>query len=189
MIDWTQPAEVILSQLLEVVEQRIPADKSRDDTAWVQLNRIAHVFDSSTLKDMKQSLVRNGYEDFYQILIGGDDFGKPKVQQILDALGQIDPAVFTPVRVETMKSWGVDRRPRWQIMGLSQEPTIESVREDRNRHGLEAEAIRRLAEISLTRNQFDAASAFVRQKIESGQVSKLDVIEAFSLEWSNTCPH
>jgi hypothetical protein len=77
-IDWTQPAEAILDQLLETVERRIPADKSRDDTAWVQLNRIAHVFDSSTLKEMKQSLVRNGYEDFYQILIGGDDFGKPK---------------------------------------------------------------------------------------------------------------
>jgi hypothetical protein len=126
-IDWTQPAEAILDQLLETVERRIPADKSRDDTAWVQLNRIAHVFDSSILKEMKQSLVRNGYEDFYQILIGGDDFGKPKVQAILDALGQIDPAVFTPSRVQTMKSWGVDRRPRWTLEGFTSQPTLAEV--------------------------------------------------------------
>lgn len=126
-IDWTQPAEAILDQLLQTVERRIPADKSRDDTAWVQLNRIAHVFDSSILKEMKQSLVRNGYEDFYQILIGGDDFGKPKVQSILDALGQIDPAVFTPSRVETMKSWGVDRRPRWSFEAFESQPSLQQV--------------------------------------------------------------
>jgi hypothetical protein len=126
-IDWTQPAEVILDRLLQTVERRIPADKSRDDTAWVQLNRIAHVFDSSILKEMKQSLVRNGYEDFYQILIGGDDFGKPKVQAILDALGQIDPSVFTPSRVETMKSWGVDRRPRWTLEGFASQPTLTEI--------------------------------------------------------------
>jgi hypothetical protein len=139
-IDWTQPAETILDQLLETVERRIPADKSRDDTAWVQLNRIAHVFDSSTLKEMKQSLVRNGYEDFYQILIGGDDFGKPKVQAILDALGQIDPAVFTPSRVQTMKSWGVDRRPRWTLEGFASQPSVDAIEQ---RKATEAESVHR----------------------------------------------
>jgi hypothetical protein len=83
---------------------------------------------------MKQSLVRNGYEDFYQILIGGDDFGKPKVQAILDALGQIDPAVFTPSRVETMKSWGVDRRPRWTYEGFVEAPTLASIAAARKAH-------------------------------------------------------
>jgi hypothetical protein len=139
-IDWTQPAEAILDQLLETVERRIPADKSRDDTAWVQLNRIAHVFDSSILKEMKQSLVRNGYEDFYQILIGGDDFGKPKVQAILDALGQIDPSVFTLGRVETMKSWGVDRRPRWTLEGFASQPSVEDIEQ---RKATEAESVHR----------------------------------------------
>jgi len=158
-IDWTQPAEAILDQLLETVERRIPADKSRDDTAWVQLNRIAHVFDSSILKEMKQSLVRNGYEDFYQILIGGDDFGKPKVQAILDALSQIDPAVFTPSRVQTMKSWGVDRRPRWTLEGFASQPTLGVV---------EFEASRRIA-IDDTGKRINRAGEARRKAIDNAE--------------------
>ena len=126
-IDWSEPTETIRQKLLEIVERRLPADKTRDDTAWVSLNRIAHVFDAATLSQMRQSLQANGYEDFYSILIGGDDFGKPKVQAILDALHQVDPQAFTDERVEIMKSWGVDRRPRWTLEGFTTQPTIEDV--------------------------------------------------------------
>ncbi len=126
-IDWSEPAESIRQKLLEIVEQRRPADKTRDDTAWVSLNRIAHVFDAATLSQMRRSLQVNGYEDFYSILIGGDDFGKPKVQAILDALHQVDPQAFTPQRVAIMKDWGVESKPRWTLEGFAEEPTLGEV--------------------------------------------------------------
>jgi hypothetical protein len=173
-IDWTQPSEAILDQLLETVERRIPADKSRDDTAWVQLNRIAHVFDSSILKEMKQSLVRNGYEDFYQILIGGDDFGKPKVQAILDALGQVDPAVFTLGRVETMKSWGVERKPRWMFTGFSEPPTLSEVEFRKGRELAIASTAQRLNAASEARREAIDDATKTGEEIENATVEAFD---------------
>lgn len=126
-IDWTKPASEILVDLLAIVEKRLPADKTRNDTAWVTLNRIPHVFDAATIKQMRESIVANGFGDFYQILVGGDDFGEPKVQAILDTLGTVDPAVFTTQRVATMKAWGVSRTPRWQSEGFESEPSLAQV--------------------------------------------------------------
>jgi len=185
-IDWTKPAADILQELLAIVERRLPLAE-----AWATGARGLRDFGAGGAGwgGMLAKLKQIGFGDVADQMVSGLDFGDPQVQGMIMQLGTIEPDTFTPERVEILKSWGVDRRPRWQIMGLSQEPTIESVQEDRSRHRLEAEAIRRLAEISITRNRFDAASALVRQKIESGQVSKSDVIEAFSLEWSNTCPH
>lgn len=172
-IDWSEPAETIRQKLLEIVERRLPADKTRDDTAWVSLNRIAHVFDAATLAQMRQSLQANGYEDFYSILIGGDDFGKPKVQAILDELHQVDPQAFTAERVEIMKSWGVERQPRWTYEGFVEQPTISEVDFRKGRE---------LA-IASTAARINAASEARREAIDDGTKTGEEIenatVEAF----------
>ena len=156
-IDWSEPTETIRQKLLKIVERRLPADKTRDDTAWVSLNRIAHVFDAATLSQMRQSLQANGYEDFYSILIGGDDFGKPKVQAILDALHQVDPQAFTAERIAIMKDWGVDRRPRWTYEGFTAQPTIEDV--DRRKGSIGV------------RTKWEGVAAVIDDKIHRGLIT------------------
>jgi uncharacterized tellurite resistance protein B-like protein len=192
VIDWTKTDEQILGELLEDVSKptgRLVTFGDIDAQLGAEAYQvIVGVFEAA------QSVNPSLRPAFLALSTTGLTLDSPSRFAMIDQLATAgygaDGLQPWPVEwVKQIKAMAVTVRPRWQVVGLSQEPTIESVQGDRNRHRLEAEAIRRLAEISITRNRFDAASALVRQKIESGQVSKSDVIEAFSLEWSNTCPH
>jgi hypothetical protein len=124
MIDWTQPAAAILSQLLEIVERRRPISES-----WATGARGLRDFGpgSSGWGGMVAKLRQIGFADVADQMVSGMDFGDPQVQTMLTQLGMIEPDTFTDERVEIMKDWGVEARPRWTLEGFTTQPTIQDV--------------------------------------------------------------
>jgi hypothetical protein len=124
MIDWTQPAATILSQLLEIVERRRPISES-----WATGARGLRDFGpgSSGWGGMLAKLRQIGFADVADQMVSGMDFGDPKVQGMLVQLGMIEPDTFTGERIAIMKDWGVEAKPRWMLEGFAEEPTISDV--------------------------------------------------------------
>ena len=131
-IDWTKPAAEILAELLAIVERRLPLGE-----AWATGARGLRDFGAGGAGwgGMLAKLKQIGFGDVADQMVSGLDFGDPQVQAMLTQLGTIEPDIFTPERVEILKSWGVDRRPRWTLEGFARQPTlaeIEKRKEDTN---------------------------------------------------------
>jgi hypothetical protein len=62
------------------------------------------------------------------------------VQLMLTQLGTIEPDTFTSERVEILKSWGVERRPRWTLEGFASQPSVDAIEQ---RKATEAESVHR----------------------------------------------
>jgi hypothetical protein len=124
MIDWTQPAATILSQLLEIVERRRPISES-----WATGARGLRDFGpgSGGWGGMVGKLRQIGFSDVADQMVSGMDFGDPQVQGMLTQLGEIEPDTFTAERIAIMKDWGVQTQPRWALEGFAEEPTIGEV--------------------------------------------------------------
>ena len=123
-IDWTQPTVTILNQLLETVERRRPMAE-----AWATGARGLGAFGpgSSGWGGMLAKLRQIGFGDVADQMANGLDFGDPQTQTMLTQLGAMEPDTFTDSRVETMRDWGVERRPRWTYEGFAEQPTISEV--------------------------------------------------------------
>jgi hypothetical protein len=76
---------------------------------------------------MVAKLRQIGFADVADQMVSGMDFGDPQVQTMLTQLGMIEPDTFTDERVEIMKDWGVEARPRWTLEGFTTQPTIQDV--------------------------------------------------------------
>jgi hypothetical protein len=76
---------------------------------------------------MLAKLKQIGYSDVADQMVSGLDFGDPQVQGMITQLGTIEPDTFTPERVEILRSWGVDRRPRWTLEGFTSQPTLTEI--------------------------------------------------------------
>ncbi len=105
---------------------------------------------------MLAKLEQIGFGDVAAQMVSGLDFGDPQVQGMITQLGTIEPDTFTPERVEILKSWGVDRRPRWTLEGFASQPTIAEV---------EFRKGRELA-IASTAERLNAASEARREAID-----------------------
>jgi hypothetical protein len=89
---------------------------------------------------MLAKLKQIGYSDVADQMLSGLDFGDPQVQGMITQLGTIEPDTFTPERVEILKSWGVERRPRWTLEGFASQPTLAEIEK---RKAQEAESVHR----------------------------------------------
>jgi hypothetical protein len=136
-IDWTKPAADILQELLAIVERRLPLSE-----AWATGARGLRDFGAGSAGwgGMLAKLKQIGYSDVADQMVSGLDFGDPQVQGMITQLGTIEPDTFTPERVEILKSWGVDRRPRWTLEGFASQPTLAEIEK---RKAQEAESVHR----------------------------------------------
>ena len=169
-IDWTKPASEILAELLAIVERRLPLSE-----AWATGARGLRDFGAGGAGwgGMLAKLEQIGFGDVAAQMVSGLDFGDPQVQSMLTQLGTIEPDTFTPERVEILKSWGVDRRPRWTITGFAEPPTLSEV---------EFRKGRELA-ITSTAERLNAASEARREAIDdvtkTGEEIENATVEAF----------
>lgn len=170
MIDWTQPAATILSQLLEIVERRRPIGES-----WATGARGLRDFGpgSSGWGGMLAKLRQMGFGDVADQMANGMDFGDSQVQGMLVQLREIEPDTFTAERVAIMKDWGVQSQHRWMLEGFAEEPTIGEV---------EFRKGRELA-IASTAARINAASEARREAIDdptkTGEEIENATVEAF----------
>jgi hypothetical protein len=136
-IDWTKPAADILQELLAIVERRLPLSE-----AWATGARGLRDFGAGGAGwgGMLAKLKQIGYSDVADQMVSGLDFGDPQVQSMLTQLGAIEPDTFTAERVEILKSWGVESRPRWMVEGFAGPLTIEEIE---RRKAQEAESVHR----------------------------------------------
>ena len=136
-IDWTKPAADILQELLAIVERRLPLSE-----AWATGARGLRDFGAGSAGwgGMLAKLKQIGYSDVADQMVSGLDFGDPQVQGMITQLGTIEPDTFTAERVEILKSWGVDRRPRWTLEGFASQPTLAEIEK---RKAQEAESVHR----------------------------------------------
>jgi hypothetical protein len=136
-IDWTKPAADILQELLAIVERRLPLSE-----AWATGARGLRDFGAGSAGwgGMLAKLKQIGYSDVADQMLSGLDFGDPQVQGMITQLGTIEPDTFTPERVEILKSWGVERRPRWTLEGFASQPTLAEIEK---RKAQEAESVHR----------------------------------------------
>jgi hypothetical protein len=123
-IDWTKPAAEILTELLAIVERRLPLGE-----AWATGARGLRDFGAGGAGwgGMLSKLEQIGFGDVAGQMVSGLDFGDPQVQGMITQLGTIEPDTFTPERVEILKSWGVDRRPRWTLEAFESQPSLQQV--------------------------------------------------------------
>jgi hypothetical protein len=123
-IDWTKPAAEILAELLAIVERRLPLSE-----AWATGARGLRDFGAggSGWGGMLAKLKQIGFGDVADQMVSGLDFGDPQVQGMITQLGTIEPDTFTAERVEILKSWGVDRRPRWTLEAFESQPSLQQV--------------------------------------------------------------
>ncbi len=123
-IDWTKPAADILQELLAIVERRLPLSE-----AWATGARGLRDFGpgGAGWGGMLAKLKQIGYSDVADQMVSGLDFGDPQVQSMITQLGAIEPDTFTSERVEILKSWGVDCRPRWSFEAFESHPTLQQV--------------------------------------------------------------
>jgi hypothetical protein len=89
---------------------------------------------------MLAKLKQIGFGDVADQMVSGLDFGDPQVQGMITQLGTIEPDTFTAERVEILKSWGVDRRPRWTLEGFASQPSVKDIEQ---RKSTEAESVHR----------------------------------------------
>ena len=136
-IDWTKPAADILQELLAIVERRLPLSES-----WAPGARGLRDFGAGGAGwgGMLAKLEQIGFGDVAAQMVSGLDFGDPQVQSMITQLGTIEPDIFTPELVEILKSWGVDRRPRWTMEGFASQPSVEDIEQ---RKATEAESVHR----------------------------------------------
>jgi len=136
-IDWTKPAADILQELLAIVERRLPLAE-----AWATGARGLRDFGAGGAGwgGMLAKLKQIGYSDVADQMVSGLDFGDPQVQMMIGQLGAIEPETFTQERVEILKSWGVESRPRWMVEGFTGLLTIEEIE---RRKAQEAESVHR----------------------------------------------
>jgi hypothetical protein len=155
-IDWTKPAADILQELLAIVERRLPLSE-----AWATGARGLRDFGAGGAGwgGMLAKLEQIGFGDVAAQMVSGLDFGDPQVQAMITQLGTIEPDTFTPERVEILRSWGVDRRPRWTMEGFASQPTLGIV---------EFEASRRIA-IDDTGKRINRASEARRKAIDNAE--------------------
>jgi hypothetical protein len=123
-IDWTKPAADILQELLAIVERRLPLSE-----AWATGARGLRDFGAGSAGwgGVLAKLKQIGFGDVADQMVSGLDFGDPQVQGMITQLGTIEPDTFTAERVEILKSWGVDRRPRWTLEGFASQPTLSEI--------------------------------------------------------------
>lgn len=116
----------------EVVSIRKPADPNIPDSAWATGARGLRDFGAGPdgWGGMRAKLHELGYGDVADQMTNGLDFGDPNVQTMLDQLGLAAPAVFTPLRVTTMKAWGVCEQSCWWHAGGSGDvPSVEEIQQ------------------------------------------------------------
>ena len=153
-IDWTQPTVTILNQLLEIVERRRPMTE-----AWATGARGLGAFGpgSSGWGGMLGKLRQIGFGDVADQMANGLDFGDPQTQTMLTQLGAMEPDTFTDSRVEIMRDWGVERKPRWTYEGFTAQPTIEDV--DRRKGSIGV------------RTKWEGVAAVIDDKIHRGLIT------------------
>jgi hypothetical protein len=136
-IDWNNPASEILAELIAIVERRLPLSE-----AWATGARGLRDFGAGGAGwgGMLAKLEQIGFGDVAAQMVSGLDFGDPQVQGMITQLGTIEPDTFTPERVEILKSWGVDRQPRWTLEGFASQPNVEAIEQ---RKAQEAESVHR----------------------------------------------
>lgn len=131
--DWqTLSPQQLHAALSEIVETRLPADATKNETAWATGARGLRDFGpgSEGWGGMIAKLHDLGYSDVANQLTYGMDFGDPQTQSMIDQLGMAAPDVFTPERVEILKSWGVYRRTRWGYLGgVGEVPDLPTITE------------------------------------------------------------
>ena len=162
MIDWTQPAATILSQLLEIVERRRPISES-----WATGARGLRDFGPGSIGwgGMVAKLRQIGFADVADQMVNGMDFGDPQVQGMLTQLGAIEPDTFTAERVAIMRDWGVQGQPRWMLEGFVEQPTIEKI------------------EARKLKPWYESRDAVVRDGLHNGAITTKDEIrEVFEAE-------
>jgi hypothetical protein len=164
-IDWTKPAAEILAELLAIVERRLSLNE-----AWATGARGLRDFGpgGAGWGGMLAKLDQIGFGDVAAQMVSGLDFGDSQVQLMLTQLGTIEPDTFTGERVEVLKSWGVDRRPRWTLEGFASQPTL-------------AEVEQRKVEVNFRSQKINAIALFdERMKVgkDAGEVMTQAWIEA-----------
>jgi hypothetical protein len=170
-IDWTKPPAEILAELLAIVERRLPLSE-----AWATGARGLRDFGAGGAGwgGMLAKLKQIGYSDVADQMVSGLDFGDPQVQLMLTQLGTIEPDTFTFERVEILRSWGVERKPRWMFTGFAEPPTIAEVEFRKGRELAIASTAERLNAASEARREAIDDATKTGEEIENATVEAFD---------------
>jgi hypothetical protein len=104
-----------------------------------------------------------------------------KRQALLD---QIAPALhWSPELLEALKRIGRPLVPCWQLVGFSEEPTLEVVEARQTQELLAIAAANRYRDIVLLRQKWDDTSRAVRAAIDAGQLGSDQVPSKVSELW------
>ncbi len=177
MIDWTKTDEQILAELLEEVSKptgRLVTFGDLDAELGAEAYQvIVGVFETA------QSVNPSLRPAFLALSTTGLTLDSPSRLAMIDQLATAgygaDGSQPWPTQwVTQIKAMAVTIRPRWQIVGLSQEPTVNSVAAERKSHELALAQQQREAEFSAITEKWIATYSsgfhFISMKKTSGDI-------------------
>lgn len=170
-----------LAYLLEVVS--VPSNRGRLTHSWVAENislAVADAVFAAIDSQSKPTALRFAAGD-------GIDTAAALWKQQAEAVAAGNP-LLAPHLAE-LRDFELVQRVRWQALGYSQAPTLETITAELEAETLATAARERLARISNCRQAFDRVAAEVRGRIESGVTDGGQISAAFDSAWSMAWPH
>jgi hypothetical protein len=178
-----EPVEVVdpTPITMALIRERIPAKLYLEFRA-----SLLAVTESATTGDLATRILADELADVRAALVGpGFILHTPERRDLITTFGE--SLRWSANLVAALRGLSVSTVPRWRNEGRTTAPTLDTLRAELLAERTAADALRRFADISATRQTFDQVAFDLRTSIESGTLQCADVAAAFLESWNLRC--